>query len=159
MANRTGIKWNKGGALARSKGISVDFSNFAEYAERLDELGASLEDVFERAMQEAAEKIQQDTIAALAKANLPAGGIYSSGDTIDSVIRETKPTWSGSVAEVKLGFDKTVYGAGGWLITGTPKMRPDKALEDIYGNKKYANEIKKIIERELQAEIKQIMGG
>lgn len=159
MANRKGVKWNKGGSMARGKGISIDFSNFEEYAAKLEELGASLEDVFEKAMEEAAEKVQQDTLEAITAANLPAGGIYSHGETRDSVITDVKPRWEGSVAEVRLGFDKTVYGAGGWLITGTPKMKPDAALQKIYGNKKYATDIKKLIEQALQKEVQSIMGG
>ena len=159
MANRTGVKWNKGGSMARGKGISIDYSNFADYAMRLEELEASLEDVFTRALETAAEQVQQDTIAAIAKANLPAGGKYSQGETKDSVLENVKAEKSGSVIEVKLGFDKTVYGAGGWLITGTPKMQPDKALTKIYGNKKYANDITKVIQEELQKEINEIMGG
>ena len=31
MANKGGIKWNKGGSTARKQMISIDFSNFAEF--------------------------------------------------------------------------------------------------------------------------------
>lgn len=144
---------------ARKQMIYIDFSNFAEYAEKLDLLGANLKDVFSKAMQEAAEKVQQDTIAALSKANLPAGGQYSQGDTEDAVINDLRPKWEGNVGEVGLGFDKTKPGAGGFLITGTPKMRPDYALEQIFGTRRYETEIKKTIEKALQREINRIMGG
>lgn len=144
---------------ARKQMIYIDFSNFAEYAEKLDLLGANLKDVFSKAMEEAAEKVQQDTIAALSKANLPAGGQYSQGDTEDAVINDLRPKWEGNVGEVGLGFDKTKPGAGGFLITGTPKMRPDYALEQIFGTRRYETEIKKTIEKALQREINRIMGG
>lgn len=145
--------------MARKQMISIDFKNFSDYAEKIDKLGANLKSVFSKAMEEAAEKVQQDTIAAIQPVNLPAKGKYSTGDTLDSVIRDPKTKWEGSVGEIPIGFDKTKPGAGGWLITGTPKMRPDYALEKIYGTKRYENELKKTIEKALQREIDKIMGG
>lgn len=159
MANKGGIKWNKGGSMARKRMISIDFSNFAEYAEKLDLLGANLREIFGKAMDEAAEKVQQDTIAALNPANLPAQGKYSRDDTKNSVIMNPSTKWEGMLGEVPLGFDKTKKGAGGFLITGTPKMTPDMALSEIYGSKRYENQLKKAIEKALQAEIDRIMGG
>jgi hypothetical protein len=139
--------------------ISIDFKNFSDYAEKIDKLGANLKSVFSKAMEEAAEKVQQDTIAAIQPVNLPGKGRYSTGDTLNTVIRDPKTKWEGSVGEIPLGFDKTKPGAGGWLITGTPKMRPDYALEKIYGTKRYESELKKTIEKALQREIDKIMGG
>lgn len=145
--------------MARKQMISIDFKNFSDYAEKIDKLGVNLKSVFSKAMEEAAEKVQQDTIAAIQPVNLPAKGRYSTGDTLNSVIRDPKAKWEGSVGEIPIGFDKTKPGAGGWLITGTPKMRPDYALEKIYGTKRYENELKKTIEKALQREIDKIMGG
>lgn len=145
--------------MARKQMISIDFKNFSDYAEKIDKLGVNLKSVFSKAMEEAAEKVQQDTIAAIQPVNLPGKGRYSTGDTLNSVIRDPKTKWEGSVGEIPIGFDKTKPGAGGWLITGTPKMRPDYALEKIYGTKRYESELKKTIEKALQREIDKIMGG
>jgi hypothetical protein len=139
--------------------LSIDFSNFSDYAERLDELGADLKKVFADAMEQAAETVQEDTLEALSSAYLPADGIYSKGITKQQVITNAKVEWSGYVGEIGLGFDKSKPGAGGFLITGTPRMQPDYKLEDIYGRRKYENQIKKDIEEVLQAEIDRIMGG
>lgn len=157
--NHSGAKWNKGGAMARKNGITLDFSAFNEYAEMLDNLGADLKAIVEDAMEQSAETIQDDTIAAMADANLPAGGDYSTGDTVDSIIRDAKVEWQGSVGEIRLGFDKTKQGAGGFLITGTPRMRPNYELERIYGSKKYERQIVKDIEQLLQDEIDARRGG
>lgn len=159
--NRSGVKWNKGGSKARKKGLYIDFSNFEEYAEMLENLGADLKEIFESAMEQAAEDVQMDTVAAVADNNLPAGGRYhgKNRDTEASIIRDPKVNWQGTVGEVGLGFDKTKSGAGGFLITGTPKMRPDYELEKIYGSKKYENDIKKQIEEHLQEEIDARRGG
>ena len=38
-------------------------------------------------------------------------------------------------------------------------MQPNRALEDIYGRKKYERQLKKDIEEVLQSEIDKVMGG
>lgn len=143
----------------RKSMIDIDFSCFGEYAEELDRLGADLKKIFTEAMEEAAEKVQEDTLVALDDAHLPRGGKYSRGNTVNAVIDDIKVNWSGSVGEIGLGFDKTKPGAGGFLITGTPRMRPDYELERIYGTKKYENQIIKEIKKKLQAEIDSRLGG
>ena len=143
----------------RKNSLSIDFSNFAEYAERLDELNADLKEIFRDAMEQAAETVEWDIMDALADANLPALGKYSQGATEASVIRDAKVQWQGMLGEIPIGFDKTMPGAGGWLITGTPKMRPDYKLEDIFSRRKYEKKIMKQIEEHLQEEIDERLGG
>lgn len=145
--------------MARKSKIYIDYTAFSDLAEKLDELGADLKEIFTKALEEAAEKVQEDTKAAMENANLPAGGKYSQGDTIASIIPDPKVEWQGSVAEIGLGFDKTKSGAGGFLITGTPKMRPNPALEKIYGRKTYEKEVNKQIEKILQDELNRRLGG
>lgn len=158
MANKLGLKWNRGGAKRRKNYIAVDFSAFAEYAEKLDRLGADLKDVIGDAMEEAAKQVQEDTADAVESANLPAGGQYSDGETRASIVRDVTPKWSGSVGEVHLGFDKSKPGAGGFLITGTPKMAPDAALAEMYSGKKYQRQINKMIEERLQNALDELGG-
>lgn len=144
---------------SRKNSLSIDFSNFAEYAERLDELNADLKEIFQDAMEQAAETVEWDIMDALADANLPALGKYSQGATEASVIRDAKVQWQGMLGEIPIGFDKTMPGAGGWLITGTPKMRPDYKLEDIFSRRNYERKIMKQIEEHLQEEIDERLGG
>ena len=144
---------------SRKNSLSIDFSNFAEYAERLDELNADLKEIFQDAMEQAAETVEWDIMDALADANLPALGKYSQGETEASVIRDAKVQWQGMLGEIPIGFDKTMPGAGGWLITGTPKMRPDYKLEDIFSRRSYEKKIMKQIEEHLQEEIDERLGG
>ena len=145
--------------MARKRGLSIDFSAFAELAEELDNMGADLQKVFTDVMEQEGEDVQADTIAALDAAHLPAHGIYSLGDTKDSVDEFPKVTWEGSIGELPLGFDKTKYGAGTWLITGTPKMQPDYELQRIYSQKKYESDLKKHIMEDLNEEIRSRVGG
>ena len=158
MANVFGLKWNRGGAKRRKNYIAVDFSAFAEYAEKLDRLGADLKDIIGDAMEEAAKQVQEDKADAVESANLPAGGQYSDGETRASIVRDVTPKWSGSVGEVHLGFDKSKPGAGGFLITGTPKMAPDAALAEMYSGRKYQRQINKMIEEHLQKALDELGG-
>ena len=144
---------------ARKQGISIDFSAFSDLIEQLEKLGANIEDIIADAMEQTAETVEVDTVAAMASANLPAGGKYSQGETMASIVRNAKARKNGVSVEIDIGFDKTKPGAGGFLITGTPKMRPNYALEKIYGSKKYENDLKKDIDQLLQDEIKERLGS
>ena len=141
----------------RKQFISLEYGAFDSYIERLRSVEADVEKVVADAMEEAAEKVQQDTIRALEKSHLPAKGKYSQGDTEESVVRDLKPTVTRQYVEVKLGFDKTRPGAGGFLITGTPKMQPDRALAQIYGSRKYQTDITNQIKEDLDKAIKERM--
>lgn len=135
--------------MAKRKGgagrFSLNLNGLAEYAEKLEKAGVDIQPVMEGALNEAAKTITADTIAALAPANLPAGGKYSQGRTMESVLTDGQVTWMGSIAEVPVGFDFSKPGAGGLLITGTPKMRPDDALNKIYRQKRYMANIQKMM--------------
>lgn len=152
-----GRRYSQGGTKRRKNSINIDFSAFERYAEKLEDLNADLVPVFSEAMEKAGKKIAEDTNTAVQAANLPAAGNYSRGATRESIINDPRITWSGDLGTMPLGFDKTKPGAGGWLITGTPRMRPDYALEKIYGSKSYERQIKNQIERSLQAAIDERM--
>lgn len=143
---------------ARKSAIEIDFGVFENLADQLEKLGADLKETFSDVMEEEGKKVAEDTKAAVAAANLPAGGKYSTGETEKSIIMSPKVEWSGSVGSIGLGFDKTQRGAGGFLITGTPRMRPDYALEKIYGQKKYESDMRKHIMKGLQDQIDKRLG-
>lgn len=165
MANSQGHRTHgtKGGKYARKRSLDIDYSSLGELTEKLEALGANLEQVIGAAMEKAGEQVQQDTVNALADAYLPAKGEYSHGETEASVVRDVKVQWGASVGTMPLGFDKTKSGAGGWLITGTPKMQPDKKLEDIYSRKTtsraYEKRVKTQIEKDLEDEIERRLNG
>lgn len=108
---------------------------------RLEELGGDVKKATADALQQAAEKIRDDTLDALNPANLPAHGQYSTGVTRKSVAEVEPAKWEGTVASVPVGFDFSKPGAGGFLITGTPKMKPDPELHKMYKQKKYMQQI------------------
>lgn len=139
--------------------LTLDFNIFEDYLERLENLGEDLREVIGETMEDAADDVQSDTHSAIAHGNLPAAGKYSRGATEAAVLQNPKTEWSGSVGEIHLGFDKSVPGSGGWLITGTPKMAPDAALAAIYASGSYQRTMVKMIEGSLQNRIDEIMGG
>ena len=151
----------RGNSLHKSGHFALDFNgySFADYAEKIDRLGGSLQAIFTEALEFAFETIQADTMAALASGNLPARGRYETGQTKESVLTDGSVKWSGSIAEIGVGFDKTKPGAGGWLITGTPKMQPDAQLAAIYDSKGYTKHLQWEIEQIFAKEVKRLMGG
>jgi hypothetical protein len=108
---------------------------------RLEELGGDVKTATADALQQAAERIRDNTIDALNSSNLPAHGQYSTGATLKSVADVEPAKWEGTVASVPVGFDFSKPGAGGYLISGTPKMRPDPALHKMYKQKKYMESV------------------
>ena len=80
----------------RKNWISIDMYAFADYADKLDKLGADLKKVLGEAMEEGAAKVEEDVLKAIEPANLPEKGKYSRGKTKESVIKDAKVKWSGS---------------------------------------------------------------
>lgn len=158
MANYTGVKWNKGGKLSRRKLGRIDYRQFEELAEELQSLGGDLKIVMGSALEDAGKNIQAKTEKAMANSNLPAKGKYSTGATEAAINLDPKVKWSGTSGSIGFGFDFDKPNAGRWLITGTPRMQPDKALAAIYASSKYKSEVVKQIKDALQAEINKLGG-
>lgn len=140
MANRTGAKGNKGGAGRRNK-FGIDWSQFEDYALKFEELNADVKKAFNDVMEQVGETVQEDTVQATKRAYLPAQGKYSQDETIKAIDTSPKVEWNGLRGSINLGFDYSKPSAGGFLITGTPRMKPDYKLEDIYARKKYAKQL------------------
>lgn len=116
---------------------------------KLDALNGNVKKAVTDALLQASETVHDDTVDALASVNLPHSGIYSTGRTKAAVV-EPSVEWQGTVAVAPVGFDYGEKGAGGYLISGTPRMRPDARLEAIYTRKKYM--------RQLQEDMQDVIG-
>ena len=139
--------------------LKLDVSGFEEYIQKLEKLEADIKPIVSDALNQAGETITDDTFDAVSDSNLPRGGEYSTGKTKESIIKNPRIKWSGTTAEIGVGFDFNKPGAGGYLITGTPRMAPDKALNRIYKSKKYMKDIQKDMIDIFQDEISRRMGG
>lgn len=131
--------------------LKLQLTGFNELLTKLDRLGGDLKPVIEDALTQAGETITEDTLEALGDSNLPAGGKYhgKNRNTENSAVRNPRVEWEGMTASIGVGFDFGKPGAGGYLISGTPKMKPDYALQAIYKKKKYMtnlqNDMKDIV--------------
>ena len=139
--------------------LKMDYSGFNELLIKLDELQGDLKPVVTDALEQAAETVEWDTKDAIAKSNMPAKGKYSHGKTAASIKENAKVDWSGTRAEIGLGFDFSKEGAGGFLITGTPRMKPDYALQKIYKRKKYMSDLQNDMAEIVNDAISDKLGG
>lgn len=138
--------------------MKLDTEGFEPMIRRLENLGGNVKKAVADALGQAAETIAEDTKEAVTSANLPAGGKYSRGATAKSVITDASVNWQGDIAYIPIGFDFGAPGAGGYLITGTPKMKPDAALHRMYKQKQYMNFIQDGISEVLMDYISDAMG-
>lgn len=121
--------------------LKLDTKGFEDLVARFEKLGGNAQEIVGKALERAGDKIEKDTIAAIQRKNLPQKGKYSKGNTERSIVRNSKVTWSGTMAEIGVGFDYSKPGAGGYLITGTPRMQPDRELHKMYKQKAYMRQI------------------
>lgn len=127
--------------------LKLDTSGmFTDLIARLEDIGGDVEQAISDGLHNASAKIAKDTEKALFAPSLPAHGKYSTGATEESIVRDAQVEWQGSVASIPVGFDFSKKGAGGFLISGTPTMQPDKALQKMYKGKQYMLEVSKEIE-------------
>lgn len=139
--------------------MRLDLSGFEELLDKLEEVGGDLKPVVTDALEQAGETIEWDTKDAVSASNLPAKGKYSKGATYRSIVSNPKVEWTAGVASIGVGFDYGKEGAGGYLITGTPKMKPDQALLTMYKKKKYMNKIRAEMSEIVNEAIIDIMEG
>lgn len=133
--------------------MHMDTSGLENLLRELDKLGGDVRNIAERSLKKAAVQIMNDTLSATMDAHLPAHGKYSQGQTMASVIHFPKVVWEGNTAYVPIGFDFGKPGAGGFLISGTPRMAPDKELNRMYKKQKYMSEIQKMMGDEVMKAI------
>lgn len=139
---------------SKRKNLNMALNGLEELAERLQDVGGDIKKTMTDVLEDFSEEISYRTSMAIVKTNLPAEGNYSKGKTARSVIHDAQVDWQGPVATIACGFDKLKPGAGGWLITGTPRMRPVLELEKIYGG--WATQQNKFI-KDLNFNARQIM--
>lgn len=151
--------------MAKKNKFSLDFSNFADYAEKLDKLGGNLKKTADRALQESYDYVTENVENKIRSH-------HRTGETEKSLLTQSKVEWTGNTASIDVGFDIKNGGLPSiFLMYGTPRHGPvgkngghpgtaaDKQLYDaIYGNRA-TREIRKIQEEIFANEIKKIMGG
>ncbi|MBO7339615.1 MAG: hypothetical protein J6U66_06060 [Lachnospiraceae bacterium] len=144
--------------MAKRNTLRLELSGFDELITKLEGLQGEVKEVVTDALMQAAETIEEDTKDAMARRYLPAQGRYSTGETVRSIVKPSV-VWSGPIAETGVGFDYSKPGAGGFLITGTPRMAPNRELNRIYRKKAYVRQIQADMEAVVMDAIDRTMEG
>lgn len=135
--------------MAKRNTLRLDLSGFEEMIVKLDALQGDVQKAVTDALQQVSETVHDDTVDAMQKSYLPRHGKYSTGRTAQTIAQPVVE-WSGTLAVAPVGFDYGKKGAGGFLISGTPRMQPNRKLEQIYTRKKYM--------RALQEDMQAVIG-
>lgn len=157
----------------KKKKFNLDYSAIEELITNLDETQHDVKKIVSETLEETGRKVGADTVAALAKPNLPAQGKYSTGRTKETSILNPKTEWSGTLATIGIGFDFSKEGAGGFLISGyyrsggvngTAKMAPDLELQKIYSgwakaHNRYKKELQQLMAEKMKQSIDKNTGG
>ena len=113
--------------MARMK---IMFDGFKDLAYAIDEAGGDLHAAVNDALTQTAELVQHT----LGQAALPYSEKgkkgYANGDMFNSLKKDNKVYWHGTVAEVSVGFE--LYEKGGWhsifIMYGTPRFSKDQKI-------------------------------
>lgn len=130
-----------------SKKFGVEFSGFDELLDKLKKLEGDSKKVAEEALIETHKTVTAAAEEAAQKKNLPAGGKYSRGNDgfISSLLKNTKVDWSGTVAEVGVGFKVKENGLVSiFLMYGTPRYKKVQKLYDAFYGKKILKKVNEV---------------
>lgn len=150
--------------MARNR-VGLQGELFADYMLKLDKLGGTNAMVkgVENALAESKKYVNPKIEKAMRKSNLPAGGKYSTGETLNSLdYTYDLELFHGRamVYAMKVGFNFYESGLKSiFLMYGTPRMNPVSGLKNAIYGAKTQKEITKIQEDELNKVIKRIMEG
>jgi hypothetical protein len=147
--------------MAKNK-IGLQFEGWEETITKLNSLAGDRGTMkaVEEALTESKEYVNELIDNAVNSGSLPAKGRYSSGNTKESINRDSNVEWQGQTATIKVGFDFKKSGTTSiFLMYGTPKMKPAKGLKNaIYGSKS-KKEVAEIQAEIINKHIKKVMEG
>lgn len=139
--------------------ITFDTSGINGILRDIEKLGGNVKPIVDKVLRETAQTVIDDTVRAIEPSKLPAQGKYSKGLTDKTVIRSSNVQWlSETYAQVKVGFDHwenphAIFLIYGTKVDGTPRMKPDKALYEIYKSKAYRDRINEILQNKVSEEL------
>ena len=137
--------------------MSIDFKNFAEYAERLEQLGGSLEKTVEQALIESRDYVHKN-LHDIMKNH------HRTGKTEATILDDSKVVWSGGEASIDVGFDiahgglPSIFLMYGTTVYGTPRTPKDQRLYDAVYGAATQRKIRKIQEDIFAEAIQKLMG-
>nr|DAZ50358.1 MAG TPA: hypothetical protein [Caudoviricetes sp.] len=118
--------------MARRKN-GFDITALEKYADQLQEAGgmAAVKRAVQGGMLATKKQVNAEVTTAMQSGNLPAGGKYSTGDTMGHLNEEMTVDWEGNMARLKLGFNMEGGGITSiFLMYGTPRHAPASGLRE-----------------------------
>lgn len=143
--------------MSKRRKIGIDFTNFADYAERLEKLGGSLEQTVETALIKSKELVLDSLHDAMKRHN-------RSGRTEEAILDDARVVWSGGEASIDIGFDiahgglSSVFLMYGTTVNGTPRTPKDQVLYDAVYGAATQRKIKKLQEDIFKEAVSKLMG-
>lgn len=141
--------------MAKRRKNGFDTTALQKYAEQLEAAGgtAAVKRAVEGGMKSTKQQTNTQVTAAMQASNLPAGGKYSTGETLEHLNKDMSVDWEGNMARMKLGFNLDADGLVSiFLMYGTPKMAPAAGLREALKENPL-----KISRKEMQAACKKIL--
>lgn len=139
--------------------LGLDFHDMEQMQKRFEKIGADIKPAAEKALKKSHEFVTKKLEEHTKKEFMPAGGIYSEGDTKESIVHDDKVYWIGTNAYIPVGYDITKSINSIFLMYGTPRMNPAKELyKDVYG-KNTRRQIREIQEETMFEVLETLKGG
>lgn len=139
--------------------MSITFDGFSDLAADIDRAGGDLHAAVDEALTATGNYIQQQVTAAAAPYATKGRKGYAKGDMYDAIKQDPPVTWSGSVAEVSVGF--SLKEKGGWhsifIMYGTPRIAKDQKIYNAIKGTKTKQEVEKI-QQEIMGKYLQLGG-
>ena len=140
--------------MAKKSKFAFNFKEFADLAERIENMGGNLEKACEEALIATHDLITPNLSSGIARH-------VDTGETKGSLERKPRIVWvNPHKAQVNIGFNLT---EGGWpsifLMWGTPKMAPDTALKNAAFGPKIRREVAKVQRETLEAIARELSRG
>lgn len=138
--------------MSRNK-LTVNFSAFEEYAEKLDKLGGDIKTAVDKSLEESKKLVNKQLHEQMKKHK-------RTGDTEKTIRDNARVEWSGTLGAVKVGFDIAHGGLPSiFLMYGTPRMQKDQKLYNAVYGAGTKRKIKELQKKIFNDEIKRVMGG
>lgn len=147
--------------MARRRKNGFDTTMLTKYGDRLEAAGgsAAVKRAVEGGMKSTKAEVIRQVSGLMQPGNLPAGGKYATGDTMEHLNRDLVIKWEGNMARLGLGF---VLENGGlvslFLMYGTPQHAPVAGLEDLLRGKTLAKITRKEQEKAILKVLERLGG-
>ena len=140
--------------MAKKSKFAFNFKEMAALSETIEKMGGNLEQACEDALLATHNLITPQLSAGIERH-------VQTGETQGSLDRAPRVQWiNPTKAQVNIGFDLE---AGGWpsifLMWGTPKMKPDAALNNAAFGSKIRREVANIQRETLEAVARKLSRG